>query len=126
MTGLIKKLVLLISIALTTLSVSSQTTPHGRPGPDPSGAEAKLSQQQYKGQGLFLQRCSLCHLARNLKFGAPATVGPSLKNVFKNTSSDEEKDLRTFILNGTPHMPGFRYALSPGEMDDLIAYLKVM
>lgn len=121
-----RKLVLLIFMALTTLSVSSQTTAQGRPGSDPSGAEAKLSQQQYKGQGLFLQRCSLCHLARNLKFGAPATVGPSLKNTFKNTSTDEEKDLRTFILNGTPHMPGFRYALSPGEIDDLVAYLKVM
>jgi mono/diheme cytochrome c family protein len=97
-----------------------------RPGPNPTGADAKLTQEQFKGQGLFLQRCSLCHLARNLKFGTPPTVGPSLKSAFKNTSADEEKDLRTFIMNGSPHMPGFRYALSQKEIEDLIAYLKVM
>jgi mono/diheme cytochrome c family protein len=97
-----------------------------RPGPSPTGADAKLTEQQFKGQGLFLERCSLCHMVRALKSGNPPTIGPSLKTVFKDTSPDEEKDLRTFILNGTPHMPGFKYALSPKEIDDLIAYLKVM
>ena len=97
-----------------------------RPGPNPTPAEAKLTGSQFKGQNLFFQRCSLCHMARALKAGDPPTVGPSLKTVFKNTSADEEKDLRTFILNGTPHMPGFRYAVSEKELDDLIAYLKVM
>lgn len=97
-----------------------------RPGPNPTPAEAKLTEQQFKGQNLFFQRCSLCHMARALKAGDPPTVGPSLKTVFKNASAGEEKDLRTFILNGTPHMPGFRYALSEKEIDDLIAYLKVM
>jgi mono/diheme cytochrome c family protein len=97
-----------------------------RPGSNPTGADAKLTQQQFKGQGLFLQRCSLCHQARNLKFGTPPTVGPSLKNAFKNVSGDEEKDLRTFILNGSPHMPGFQYSLSSKEIDDLVGYLKVM
>jgi mono/diheme cytochrome c family protein len=97
-----------------------------RPGSNPIGPEAKLTEQQFKGENLFYQRCSLCHMARALKAGNPPTVGPSLKTVFKNASPDEEKDLRTFILNGTPHMPGFRYALSPKEIDDLIAYLKVM
>lgn len=97
-----------------------------RPGSNPTGPDAKLTEQQFKGQGLFLERCSLCHLVRNLKSGTPPTVGPSLKTVFKDVSPDEEKDLRTFIMNGTPHMPGFKYALSPKEIDDLVAYLKVM
>jgi mono/diheme cytochrome c family protein len=97
-----------------------------RPGPRPTPEETKLTDQQFKGQNLFFQRCSLCHMARALKGGNPPTVGPSLKSVFKSASADEEKDLRTFILNGTPHMPGFRCALSPKEIDDLIAYLKVM
>lgn len=97
-----------------------------RPGSNLTPEEAKLTDQQFKGQNLFYQRCSLCHMARALKAGNPPTVGPSLKSVFKNASADEEKDLRTFILNGTPHMPGFRHALSPKEIDDLVAYLKVM
>jgi mono/diheme cytochrome c family protein len=97
-----------------------------RPGSAPTGADAKLTDQQFRGQGLFLQHCSLCHMARALKSGNPPTVGPSLKTVFKNSSTDEEKDLRTFILNGTPHMPGFKAALSSKELDDLITYMKVM
>ena len=104
----------------------SPSSAQDRPGPNPTGADAKLTRQQFQGQGIFLQRCSLCHLARNLKFGAPATVGPNLKSAFKDASQDQEKDLRTFILNGSPHMPGFRYALSPKEIDSLVAYMKVM
>lgn len=113
---------LLAAISLAPLPSLAQE----RPGPNPTGADAKLTLQQFQGQGIFLQRCSLCHLARNLKFGAPPTVGPNLKSAFKDASKDQEKDLRTFILNGTPHMPGFRYALSPKEIDALIAYMKVM
>lgn len=129
MNGNRNRLSFVIAIVIACGVYSSRApslTAQERPGPNPTGADAKLTQQQFKGEGLFLQRCSLCHLGRNLKFGTPPTVGPSLKNAFKSTSTDEEKDLRTFILNGTPHMPGFRYALSPKEIDDLIAYLKVM
>lgn len=118
-----------IAFLLAVVAVAlaqSPSTAQERPGPNPTGADAKLTPQQFQGQGIFLQRCSLCHLARSLKFGAPATVGPNLKTAFKDVSSDQEKDLRTFILNGTPHMPGFRYSLSPKEIDGVIAYMKVM
>jgi mono/diheme cytochrome c family protein len=115
-----------VLLAGVQVAQTAQMKADERPGSNPTGADAKLTEQQFKGQGLFLERCSLCHQARVLKSGNPPTVGPSLKTVFKNTSGDEEKDLRTFIMNGTPHMPGFKYALSPKEMDDLIAYLKVM
>src|SRR5690348_11541950 len=40
---------------------------------------ASLTPQQARGENLFLQRCSVCHLRRQLKFGAPPTSGPSLK-----------------------------------------------
>ncbi len=115
-----------VLVAGSQFAQTARTSAEERPGSNPTGADAKLTEQQFKGQGLFLERCSLCHQARVLKSGSPPTVGPSLKTVFKNTSPDEEKDLRTFIMNGTPHMPGFKAALSPKEMDDLIAYLKVI
>jgi mono/diheme cytochrome c family protein len=105
-------------LAAVSLGQASLSRAQDRPGPNATGADGKLTAQQFKGQGLFLTRCSLCHLARNLKFGAPPTVGPSLKTALKGASADQEKDVRTFILNGSPHMPGFRYALSPKEIDD--------
>lgn len=84
------------------------------------------TEQQWRGEGLFLQRCSICHLAKKIKnVGSPPTVGPNLTGVFTNDMSpDQEKSLRQFILKGSPNMPGFQYGLTAKDIDDLIAYLK--
>ena len=87
-------------------------------------SEKKLNEQETCGEGFFLQRCSICHLPRNLKFGSPETVGPALRGQFKSASPDQLKVLRGYILKGGPGMPGFQYGLEPGEVDDLIAFLK--
>jgi mono/diheme cytochrome c family protein len=89
-------------------------------------AAEKLNGQEMRGEGLFLQRCSLCHLPRKLKFGSPPVVGPSLTGLFKDPSVDQQKILRGFILKGGPDMPGFQYGLEPKEVDDLIAFLKTL
>ena len=89
-------------------------------------AAEKLNEQETQGQGLFLQRCSLCHLPRKLKFGSPPVIGPSLSGQFKDAAPDQLKILRGFILKGGPDMPGFQYGLEPKEVDDLIAYLKTL
>jgi mono/diheme cytochrome c family protein len=86
----------------------------------------KLSEQARRGEGLFLQRCSLCHLPRKLKFGSPPVIGPSLSGQFKDAAPDQLKILRSFILKGGPDMPGFQYGLEPKEVDDLIEYLKTL
>ena len=91
----------------------------------PSNVE-KLSDEARRGEGLFLQRCSLCHLPRKLKFGSPPVIGPSLSGQFKDAGPDQTKILRGFILKGGPDMPGFQYGLDPKEVDDLIAYLKTL
>jgi len=86
----------------------------------------QLSEQERRGEGLFLQRCSLCHLPRKLKFGSPPVIGPSLAGLFKDATPEQMKVLRGFILKGGPNMPGFQYGLEPREIDDLIAYLKAL
>ncbi len=86
----------------------------------------KLSGEAKRGEGLFLQRCSLCHLPRKLKFGSPPVVGPILSGQFKDASPDQLKVLRGFIMKGGPDMPGFQYGLEPKQVDDLIAYLKTL
>jgi mono/diheme cytochrome c family protein len=86
----------------------------------------KLNDDARRGEGLFLQRCSLCHLPRKLKFGSPPVIGPSLNGQFKDAGPDQMKILRNFILKGGPDMPGFQYGLEPKEVDDLIAYLKTL
>lgn len=86
----------------------------------------QLSDQERRGEGFFLQRCSLCHLPRKLKFGSPPVVGPSLAGLFKDATPEQMKILRGFILKGGPNMPGFQYGLETKEIDDLIAYLKTL
>jgi mono/diheme cytochrome c family protein len=96
-----------------------------KPAATSSSAE-KLGEQATRGEGLFLQRCSLCHLPRKLKFGSPPVIGPILSGQFKDATPDQLKVLRGFILKGGPDMPGFQYGLEPKEVDDLIAYLKTL
>lgn len=88
-------------------------------------ASNSLTAQQYRGEGIFLQRCSVCHLRRDLKFGSPATNGPSLKGLFKAADADEQTQFRETILQGGPNMPGFQYGLRQNEVEDLVAYLKI-
>ena len=104
-----------------TGSVPAQT----KTAPGVAAAE-KMSEEARRGEGLFLQRCSLCHLPRKLKFGSPSVIGPSLSGQFKDASPDQLKILRGFILKGGPDMPGFQYGLAASEVDDLIAYLKTL
>jgi len=87
---------------------------------------AKLSEQETRGENLFRQRCSLCHLPRKLKFGSPPVIGPDLSGLFKEAGPDKLKLLRGSILKGSQNMPGFQYGLEIKEVDDLIAYLKTL
>jgi mono/diheme cytochrome c family protein len=96
-----------------------------KPAAAPAAAE-KLSEQLRRGEGLFLQRCSICHLPRKLKFGSPPVIGPSLSGQFKDASPEQMKALRGFILKGGPDMPGFQYGLDSKQIDDLIEYLKML
>lgn len=114
-------------VGLAALYSSGSTYLLAQNKPDSTQPVAeKLSEDARRGEGLFLQRCSLCHLPRKLKFGSPPVIGPSLSGQFKDASPDQMKILRGFILKGGPDMPGFQYGLDPKEVDDLIAYLKTL
>lgn len=93
----------------------------------PSQESANLNEQQVRGEGLFLQRCSLCHLPqarRQVPNAKP--YGPYLNSALKNASPEKEKAVREIIIKGGPKMPGFQYGLSSKDIDDLIAYLKTL
>ena len=90
-------------------------------------SHSPLNEQQTRGEGLFMQRCSLCHLLRHTKAPPPPTVGPDLSGMFKDITPDQEKGLvDLFILKGTARMPGFKYALDQHELDDLVSFLKTL
>lgn len=90
-----------------------------------------LTDQQARGATLFFQRCSLCHLAKygagGSKYCCVAALGPNLAGRFRNITPEEETAYRDIILNGGPtYMPGWKYGLTPYDIDDVIAYLKTL
>lgn len=112
----------LLAVPLLLLAIASAGFGQAKPE-RPTGNS--LTAQQYRGEGIFLQRCSACHLRRNLKSGSPPTNGPSLKGLFKSAEPEAQDQLKEVILKGGPNMPGFQYGLRQNEVDDLLAYLKI-
>ncbi len=119
------KIVIALGLASLFFEGVAYLPAQGKPSAGLPPAE-KLNEQEMRGEGLFLQRCSLCHLPRKLKFGSPPVIGPILTGQFKDAAPDQLKILRGFILKGGPDMPGFQYGLEPKEVDDLIVFLKTL
>jgi mono/diheme cytochrome c family protein len=96
----------------------------------PNGTQ--LTEQQFRGAGLFFQRCSLCHLAKTFgaggsKYCCASSLGPDLSGRFRDAGPDQEKAFREIILNGGPtYMPSWKYGLTSEEIDDIISYLKTL
>jgi mono/diheme cytochrome c family protein len=111
---------------VTLVSAQEEDTntppPTSRQLPIRHSSGTKLTEQQERGAGLFIQRCALCHLsksfgARGSKYCCVTSLGPSLS----------EQAMRAIILNGGPtYMPGWKYGLTPKDIDDIIAYLKTL
>lgn len=111
---------------------SSYTPPVTKQAPIRHASGTKLDEQQQRGAGLFIQRCALCHLSKSFgtggsKYCCVASLGPSLSGMFKNMDPEQEQAMREIILNGGPtYMPGWKYGLTPKDVDDIIAYLKTL
>jgi mono/diheme cytochrome c family protein len=87
-----------------------------------SKVTAKLGENETRGKGLFLQRCSICHLPQLP--GRKPPVGPALSGYLQSPTPEKQAAARQKIVDGSPAMPGFRYALQSKDVDDIIAYLK--
>jgi mono/diheme cytochrome c family protein len=84
-------------------------------------AADSLSPEQLAGRNLFAQHCVVCHVRTLVT--AVRTYGPALS---KNSLGGQEDVMREFIADGTSNMPGFKYSLAPGEIAQIVAYLKTL
>lgn len=82
---------------------------------------------QFRGEGLYVQRCGMCHLPEWRKTG-PRSVSyaPPLVGVLKNADADREAAARAHIKNGSLLMPGFSHTFTQTDFEDLLAYLKTL
>jgi mono/diheme cytochrome c family protein len=133
------RLALLASLTVSAGAVLAQaqaTGPFAVPPPPPQGLKVTtydydvaplaaphgLPENVYRGRAIFMQRCAYCHDGR----GQPSynTLGPFLDPELTTPLGDA--GLRLFIVQGTDNMPGFQYALTPAQIDDVIAYVKTI
>ena len=89
---------------------------------------ATLTDEQKKGEELFVQRCSVCHMPyrTKTKWESGPPFGPSLRGVLMNAKPAKEEAMRQFILKGSDKMPGFQYGFTSEDLNVVIAYLKTM
>lgn len=93
-----------------------------------SDAELGLNPQQAAGRHVYDQYCDRCHEP----YSSRGKKGPSLKGVFKSPymhisglpANDER--VGEIIRYGRSKMQGFNQALSPQQVDDLLAYLHTL
>ena len=111
-------------LALLTWTGSTAALPRNFPQYRQAPVSARPADGQVvkRGEALFTRHCPICHLGRPSE--ARPYVGRNLRGILKNAKPARETEVREAIRKGNDRMPGYQYALTPAQVDDLIAYLK--
>jgi len=81
-----------------------------------------------KGKQVFEQKCAMCHFADK----EDKKIGPGLKGISKrgifivNGNKVTTESLTKWIENGDSQMPGMKDSLEPGQIKDVVAYVKTL
>jgi mono/diheme cytochrome c family protein len=96
----------------------------GGPGPKPG---IPRTDQQRRGEALFMQNCPLCHVWSKQKQDVAVLAPTLLIGLFGGDKPTlTEGAARRFIIGGLPtRMPSFKYQLNAKQIDDIIEYLKI-
>ena len=83
-------------------------------------AAPELNDAQREGLQLFSQSCGVCHtlVQQRARLYAPA--------LSRETLGGNEEQMREYISNGTPRMPGFRYHFEPAQISAIVQYIKTV
>jgi cytochrome c len=81
-----------------------------------------------RGKTVFQQKCAVCHYDTSDQ----KKIGPGLKGISKrgtfsvNGNKITDESLKNWIENGDQLMPPFKDTLEPGQIKDVIAYVKTL
>ena len=99
----------------------AKTSPKKAPSHGAAGSAAR-------GKEVFEKKCAICHYADK----ESKKIGPGLKGMYKrrtftvNGNKVTDEALKTWIENGDSLMPGMKDTLEPGQIKDVIAYVKTL
>ncbi len=83
-------------------------------------AQQNLSPQQMHGRQIVTQNCVVCHLPSD---PGAKTYGPPLN---KAAANGDPKLMHQVIESGLVRMPGWKYALSNSDIDDVVSYIQTI
>lgn len=83
----------------------------------PGWAQGSLTPQQLHGRQIVTQNCVVCHLPSD---PGAKTYGPPLN---KAAANGDPKLMHQVIESGLVRMPGWKYALSGTDIDDVVSYI---
>ena len=115
MKRIVQLCVSLASLANIVAIVAVATAP-------PAKADDVLSPAAQRGLVLLRADCSRCHAIGRVG-GSPLRIAPPFRTLHERYPvEDLEEPLAEGIVTGHPTMPEFRF--DPGQVGDIIAYLK--
>lgn len=85
-----------------------------------ASAQGELTPAQVRGRIIITQNCNICHLPQN---PGSQTYGPLLN---KASANGDDALMKTVIQNGLVKMPGWKYTLNDSQINDVIAYIKIL
>jgi cytochrome c2 len=120
-------------LGIATLAVAGGVLAQDAPAPPAKTSSKKAtshasSGSAARGKEVFEKKCAICHYADK----ESKKIGPGLKGMYKrgtftvNGNKVTDESLKTWIENGDSLMPGMKDTLEPGQIKDVIAYVKTL
>ena len=90
----------------------------------PDAAAAQMSPSVQRGRTFVLANCSRCHAVDKVS-PSPLPIAPAFRTLHQHYPVENlQEAMAEGIRTGHPTMPAFR--LDPGQISDVISYLKTL
>lgn len=118
-----------LALGIAALAVAGAVLAQDEPKKVPPKKAAHASAgSATRGKEVFDKKCAMCHFADS----DAKKIGPGLKGISKrgtftvNGNKVTTEALTTWIENGDSMMPGMKETLEPGQIKDVVAYVKTL
>ena len=126
--GIVKRNLLLLGIVIVAVACALVAQEPAAPNGSKKAASHASAGSAARGKEVFEKKCSMCHYADSDQ----KKIGPGLKGLSKrgtftvNGNKVTTESLKTWIENGDSQMPGMKDTLEPGQVKDVVAYVKTL
>lgn len=116
----------LLAVALAAVfsprARAQEKAPAGK-NTQPAGDQAAIT----RGSIVYGHRCEICHASESdaQKFGS-SMKGIYKRGKFADGSKVNDAIVKKWIQDGGKGMPGYKDVLNPGEINDLVAFMKTL